>query len=272
MKTRYPDIEHTFDLTFHPVDNPAPQAFTPEQIDAYNRDGYVTDVPIFEGDALADVQQFFDEHGESLRYSGPFHPFHHLHPRVYDLVCDDRQTRYVRDLVGQDVICHVSSYARKKPQAEHVVPWHQDTSFNPMSAGSVLVWFAIEDATVDNGCMWFVPGTHRMGAFDIAERDGKAAPGHVVPNAESHGEAVPIELKAGRGVVFHDLVLHYSPKNNTTGERRAFTTTYAPASIEPFANGDRWAVQACGTDSGKWNIHPRPTEFVTPDPPAPAGG
>ncbi|MCE9592295.1 MAG: phytanoyl-CoA dioxygenase family protein [Planctomycetes bacterium] len=254
MLTGFPEL--ALDLTFRPVANDHPVHFTRAQIDAYNRAGYVTGIPLFDGSRLAGIQEFFARSKERLTPTGPvFEAFHHEVPDLYDVVTDARLTDHLVDLLGPDVVCHTSQFIRKEPGEMFDVRWHQDSSYNPMDARCVVVWIAIEDADVENGCMWFIPGSHTLGQLDFDEKDG-----HRVAEAERCGPETPIELKAGHAVFFSDLLLHRSPGNRSPLRARpGLTATYNSASVRMHRDKGRWAVLCRGRDTaGLWKLHPRP--------------
>lgn len=253
MKSLFPDLN--LDLRYRPVTNTSPCVLTRAQIDAYNRDGYITHVPMLSGDRLREVQSFFVREKERVIHKGTgFECFHHTVPELRELVSDPLLVSYVRDLVGPDVVCHISQFIRKEAGEGPEVSWHQDSSFNPGDARCVVVWLAVEDADVANGCMWFIPGSHKLGQLDCDEK-------HAVASAEQHGKAVPIELKAGEIVLFSDLLLHSSPANKSTRPRPGFTMTFVAADVPIHKNKNRWGVLCCGEDRyGYWPAQARQPE------------
>jgi len=254
MKTMYPELNP--DLAFQPVSCETPRRFTRAQIAQYNADGYIAPVSLFAGERLRAIRAFFEEAKPRLTSYRQFEAFHHVIPELYDIVTDPLLTAYLQDLLGPDVICHTSQYICKEPGEARPVVWHQDASFNPMDARCVIVWIAIDDVVIENGCMWFLPGTHRLGGLECVEA------GHEVPDAERLGTKVPIELRAGEAVFFSDLLLHSSPPNTSATRRRGgLTVTYAPSELVPDLGRKTWAVLCSGRDPhGRWQVNPRPAE------------
>ena len=117
--------------------------------------------------------------------------------------------------------------------------WHQDERFIPTRDRSLVgAWMAVDDATVDNGCLWVLPGSHRNGylwptgpherpdEFDLAD--------------ESHGfdeeAAVPVEVERGSVVFFNGYLLHRSFRNRSDRYRRALVNHYCNSwSLLPWA-------------------------------------
>ena len=122
----------------------------------------------------------------------------------------------------------------KQPHIGGEVGWHQDASFFVTTPQTVVTfWFALEDATVDNGCLWVQPGGHTgplREQYLCEERDPqRPGSGRLRMQAldampwPGMDLAVPLPVAAGTLVVFHGLLPHYSAPNRSTGSRLACT-------------------------------------------------
>lgn len=130
----------------------------------------------------------------------------------------------------------------KQPEIGGAVPPHQDSTFlytNPPSA--VGFWYALEDATLANGCLSFLPGSHKSAAIEkrfVRRKDGKGTEfvdtdGEKFPSGKEsdygevekgeEGEYVPREVKAGSLVLIHGNLLHKSEKNTSQKGRIIYT-------------------------------------------------
>src|SRR5262249_55967780 len=143
------------DLRFHPCTNQHPRMLTPEQIDEFNRDGYLKGVRIFDISEITAIRAYFDDLlARTLAAGGDSHPIstaHLRHGRVYDLLTPPRIVTYVRDLLGDNVIGWGSHFFCKMPGDGKRVSWHQDASYWPLTPSKVVtVWLAIDDASVEN--------------------------------------------------------------------------------------------------------------------------
>ncbi|MCE4556297.1 phytanoyl-CoA dioxygenase family protein [Roseateles cellulosilyticus] len=121
-----------------------------------------------------------------------------------------------------------SMFIFKQPGIGGEVRWHQDASFFETDPITVTTfWFALEDATLHNGCLWALPGGHRGPLRERFVRDGRHAwmePVDATPWPEAGaGSAVPLEVEAGSLVVFHGLLPHYSAANRSEKSRHAYT-------------------------------------------------
>jgi phytanoyl-CoA hydroxylase len=96
---------------------------------------------------------------------------------------------------------------------------------------ALTVWVALDDATVENGCMWYVPGSHKTASFDDIE---------LGPNLGALFDryprwrsvvTVPAVLPAGGAVWHNGLTAHAAGANMTAGARDAMTCAYMPADV-----------------------------------------
>ena len=126
----------------------------------------------------------------------------------------------------------------KQPGIGGEVRWHQDASFfvtEPMSV--TTFWFALEDATRANGCLWVQPGGHRSPLRERFVRDGDRLQLQRLDDTPwpTTAEAVPVEVEQGALVCFHGLLPHYSAPNRSPQSGLAYTlhvtdagTAYSP--------------------------------------------
>src|SRR3984957_15633117 len=96
------------DLRFHPSTTEHPAALTPEQIAAFNRDGYIAGIRIFDEGEIAGIREYFDELlARTLAAGGDSYSIstaHLRYRRVYDILSHLRIVARIKDLIGEDVI------------------------------------------------------------------------------------------------------------------------------------------------------------------------
>jgi len=123
-------------------------------------------------------------------------------------------------------------YIYKQPRIGGEVRWHQDASYlHSLTSPVVGLWVALEDATLENGCLWVQPGGHRSPLRDSYEVDPVTRMG-VLRAIDStpwpgEGEGLPIEINAGGVIVFSDRMPHYSSANRSERSRQAFTMHFS---------------------------------------------
>ena len=119
--------------------------------------------------------------------------------------------------------------------------WHQDEFFIPTRDRSLTaVWIALDDATIENGCLWVLPGSHRRGVIYPARQQDDprfdcTTESYDFPYADE--DAVPVEIPAGTALIFNGYLLHRSLENaGRHGYRRALANHYMSAeSLLPWA-------------------------------------
>ena len=254
------------DLQFHPSTTTHPKALTQEQVADFNRGGYIKGIPIFNETEIGEHRQYFDtllanvlsEGGSSYSIISA----HMKYGQVYDLLTHPKIVNYVKDLIGEDVIGWGAHYFCKMPHDPKNVGWHQDAGYWPLTPSkTVTVWLAIDDATVENGAMRFIAGSHHLGHLTArsSEPDENSVLGQIVENAEQHGELVDVELKAGEISIHTDLLLHGSNANPSPKRRCGLTLRYCSSDVRASFRWDKEGVVVSGKDrNGNWGNPPRP--------------
>jgi ectoine hydroxylase-related dioxygenase (phytanoyl-CoA dioxygenase family) len=131
------------------------------------------------------------------------------HPGVVDVLTK---------IIGPNVKCMQSMLFVKGP-GKPGQSWHQDEYYIPTRDRSLgAAWIAIDDATVENGCLWIVGGSHRSGiiARRVPGRNLEFAEADTLDlAAQDEARCVPVEVKSGSVVFFHGYVFHSSRRNKT---------------------------------------------------------
>ena len=260
------------DLRFHSSTTEDPATLTPEQIAAFNRDGYLAGIRIFDEREIAGIRRYFDELlAETLaagQDSYSISTAHLRYGRVYDILTDARIVACVKDLIGESVIAWGSHFFCKMPGDGKRVSWHQDASYWPLTPSmAVTAWLAVDDAKVENACMRYIPGSHLLGhlTYTLSENDEANVLNQTVPEAETLGRPFDVELKAGEISIHSDLLLHGSEANQSNTRRCGLTLRYCPAIVRAGLGWNAKGVVASGEDdSGHWGNPPRPRTFIQP--------
>lgn len=256
------------DLRFHPSTTPHPQVLSRAQLEAYNHDGYLKALPLFDAEEIAAQRRYFDQLlTRALTEGGNSYSISTAHLKyggVYDLITHPRVVAYVGDILGENVVGWGAHYFCKLPGDGKRVSWHQDASYWPMSPSkTVTVWLAIDDADTQNACMRFIPGTHHIGhlTWKLSEADEHNVLNQTVENAEAFGEPVDVELKAGQISLHSDLLLHGSEANTSNRRRCGLTLRYCTADVRAHQGWNGKGVIVRGSDpEGHWANPPRPAQ------------
>lgn len=256
------------DLHFHPSTTTHPLTLTPDQIAAFNRDGYLQGIRVFGHSEIAQIRRYFDDLlARTLAVGGDSYSIstaHLRYGRVYDLLTNPRIVACVKDLLGEDVIGWGSHFFCKMSGDGKRVSWHQDASYWPLTPSKVVtVWLAIDDASVENACMRYIPCSHLLGhlTYTLSENDESNVLNQTVAGAEELGVPIDVELKAGEISIHSDLLLHGSEANQSNRRRCGLTLRYCPADVRADLGWNAKGVVVSGRDeSGHWANPPRPAE------------
>ena len=133
-----------------------------------------------------------------------------------------------------------------KPSGYPGQAWHQDEIYIPTRDRSLIgAWIALDDAVIENGCLWVLPKSHRDGV--LYEQKAHGQPGEFDFAEESYGfddaVEVPVEVKKGSVVFFNGYLLHRSKKNLSEGYRRVLVSHYmTTSSLLPWGRPQGEAV------------------------------
>ncbi len=168
---------------------------------------------------------------------------HALHDRIPEFARFSRAPRLaalVTELGLAEPLLLQSMVIFKGPRVGGEVTAHQDATFLYTDPISVIgLWFALEDASCDNGCLEVLPGAHREALRSRYRRDGERTWIEVLDERPWPDEGwVPIEASAGTLVAFHGLLPHRSGANRSTASRCAYTLHVIDGAAEYPA--DNW--------------------------------
>lgn len=154
------------------------------------------------GHAMHDLDPIFDQFSRTTVLAGLAADLGFTNPLLIQSMVIFKPPR-----IGGEVVCH----------CDHTFLWTEPQTV-------VGFWFALEDATIDNGCMWTIPGEHRNGARTRFRRDGAGTTTDVLDSTPYDLEAlVPVEAEAGTCIAFHGCLPHWSAPNTSQKSRLAYT-------------------------------------------------
>jgi phytanoyl-CoA hydroxylase len=197
----------------------------------------------FEEEAFDDEGHLRQSKERSINKIG--HALHDLDPvfnrfsRSEDLAALASSMGFVRPLLAQ------SMYIFKQPGIGGEVTCHQDATFlytEPMSVKGL--WFALEDATLENGCLWAIPGGHKSGLKSRFERAPAGGTRFSIYDETGWPLAalIPLEVKKGTLILLDGLLPHMSLANRSQKSRHAYTLHLIEAgSLYP---SDNWLQRA----------------------------
>ncbi len=161
------------------------------------------------------------------------HQPHKASPVMHGFLGHPAIVNVLTTVVGPNVKC-MQSMLFIKSAGKPGQAWHQDEDYIPTRDRSLIgAWVALDDATVENGCLWIIPGSHREGILwpQYPHKDPRfdcANESYDFPYTDR--DSIPVEVKAGSVVFFNGYLLHRSlPNARSTGFRRALVNHYMRA-------------------------------------------
>jgi phytanoyl-CoA hydroxylase len=163
---------------------------------------------------------------QGRRDQGALHSFWrpHTYSQHFRRLCSDRRiTAPLVDILGGNVITFNGLVIFKMKEVGLAFPYHQDLWYfrkGNRIQRSCGIWLALDDADEDNGCLWVVPGSHRLGLFDHVDPEMEYAQDEFreVRQAREMDE-IPVPLRAGSALFFDGGLLHRSSENNSDRDR-----------------------------------------------------
>jgi hypothetical protein len=160
----------------------------------------------------------------------------HFEPALRRTQVFTRCRELARRILGVPVGYVFDHAIYKPPHNNTPTAWHQDEGYNkqPIPLRSVHFWIPLQPVNVENGCMWFVPGSHRGGLLPhhvVHLRPGGATThslgATIATDSFDHSRAVACPLPLGGATAHHPLTLHYTGPNQSDAYRRAWIVHFA---------------------------------------------
>lgn len=186
-------------------------------------------------------EKAFDDDGnlkqpKQLSINKVGHALHELDPEFKRFSSSEKLSSLMLSLGYQRPVVIQSMYIFKQPGIGGEVVPHQDNSFlHTVPQTCTGLWLALEDATITNGCIWAIPGSHKDGLVRRFIRDEKGVRFDKPSPSFELKDFVPIEVKAGALVVIHGDLIHQSFENKSSTSRHAYSLHVIDT------NGCRWS-------------------------------
>ena len=159
--------------------------------------------------------------------------------KIQDLEYDPIFLEYLQDPIFEAICKRIygesagvaifrAMFMNKPASKGTFLPWHQDRWTSLDRDPLLTVWTALDPATVENGCVQVVPGSHRHGLINPTHPSGFLSKAQTAAIC-TEDRIVHVELKPGEVVILHNYLLHASDINRSTQSRRAFSVCYMDA-------------------------------------------
>jgi ectoine hydroxylase-related dioxygenase (phytanoyl-CoA dioxygenase family) len=156
--------------------------------------------------------------------------------RYDDVMRNGSMVDMVADLIGPNVKYHHCKINLKLPGSHTVVGYHQDFSYTPHTNDDIVTaLLMLDDVTEENGCLMFIPGSHRGPLYSLF--DGETFTGFLDPKLERalKDSQVAATGKAGDVCLMHTRLVHGSAANSSDRSRGLFICVYTAADAFPLA-------------------------------------
>lgn len=227
---------------------------TDEQVAHFHEYGYLSGIKLLDDDQIETLRRELDQ------VIDPKHPGHHLFYEFHSNESEDsnsvlfhslghwRITNGFHDVLWNPAFVMAAyQLLENKPvrfwhdqlfykPAKHggVVAWHQDYSYwtRTIAMQHLTCWTGLDDSSVANGCLHYIPKSHKWGLLDAPSLTGdmNGLLNYLTDEQKAEFKPVPIELKKGFGTFHHPLMVHGSYENKSEKSRRAFV-------LNVFADG-----------------------------------
>jgi ectoine hydroxylase-related dioxygenase (phytanoyl-CoA dioxygenase family) len=239
-----------------------------EQIESYHRDGYLVLPAITTPEEVAGLREIYDrlfateagrkegdhldlssadEDGQAAVLPQILNPSKYA-PELIDTIFRANAQAIARQLLGDEAEYRGDHAIRKSPHGEAPTPWHQDEAYwePDIEYNELSIWIPLQEATIENGCMQFVPGTNSQDVLPHHPigNDPRVI-GLEVDDAEERSKGgVACPIPAGGATIHASRTLHYTGPNRSDGPRRAYIIMFgAPRKQRAVARDFYWLRQ-----------------------------
>lgn len=240
----------------------------------YARDGYAFPLDVFSLDEAAAYRAQLEAlearlEGERTGNKGQLNYSHTIFRFVNDIVRNPKILDVVEEILGPDILVWGSTFFIKEPHTESYVSWHQDLTYWGLDddEGQVSAWLALGPVNKANGCMRFVPGSHKSEIVD--HKDTFDASNFLTRGQEADVEideeaVVHCELEPGQVSFHHGKLLHASAPNRSGVRRLGLAINYIAPHVQQVVASTDFAMLVRGEDNyGHFQPVPPPEEDLS---------
>jgi phytanoyl-CoA hydroxylase len=225
---------------------------TEQQVRQYEQAGYTICQRVLSPTEMDGIRAYIDrfvaEQSKSIRPEHIDRP-HVWDKRFLDFASNPKILDVVEAFIGPNIVLFATHLICKAKGDGLEVPWHQDGIYWPLEPMNVItLWLAIDDSTVQNGCMRVVPGTHTLGPIehiDAEHPETKVLHQTIKPGSFDPSGAVDIVLARGDCSLHAPYLIHGSTPNRSSQRRAGLTMRFMPAETKMLRTGPlaKWFAQ-----------------------------
>ena len=234
--------------------------------DFYSNNGYYSPLDAIPSNIAKNAAQKIIEidTNSSLSLKHPWNlKAHLLADWIYGLATHPSVLDSVEKIIGQDILIQAADIFVKPPKGVKKINWHQDANYWGLDPFELVTgWIALTDATIENGCMRYMPGTHKQNKIKHIEtyaEDSALTRGQEISIEIDEEKSIPVLLKAGQIALHHCLTAHASAPNATEDYRIGMAVRYIPCHVRQSSGPPMSTILVRGRDEyGHFNYDPIP--------------
>lgn len=249
-----------------------PKLLSDAAVEKYNRDGYYFPIDVLSQAETRELRRRLEAH--EAETGGPIqgdrrHKAHLYLTWLNDLIRHPRILDAVEDVLGPNLFCWSTSFFIKEASDPGFVSWHQDATYWGLSSPDVMtVWLAFTPANLLNGCMKFMPGSHRVQLEhrDTFDKNNLLSRGQEIAVNVDEAQGVAGILEPGQASLHHVLLAHGSAPNKSNDRRIGFAIRYVPTYVKQAVGTEDSATLVRGVDTfGNFEHEARPSADCEPE-------
>jgi len=258
-----------------PQPQPCDMTLSKEVLAQYERDGFFFPLDVLNSEEVGSIRRQLEDF--EARYQthpvvgdGEFRTSCHLFlPFLDELTRHPAILGAVSSILGRNLLVWGTSFFTKEPRSPDYVAWHQDLHYWGLDAkDEVTAWVALSPASIESGCMRFIPASHMKEAAH-EDRPGEGAMlsrGQQLAGSVDESQAVNAALLPGQISLHHGLAFHGSLPNRSDDRRIGFAIRYIRPSMRQAGGETGVATLVQGKDHHHhFKLAPRPQTIAAPE-------
>ena len=246
-------------------------ALTADQVDQYQRDGFLFPLDVFAKDRVSDILGELEHARTVAREKGLEQELtkllrantHYLLPFVNEVARAPQLLDRVESILGPNILLWSAEFFIKGAHTDKIVSWHQDLTYWGLGETNeeMTAWLALSDVNVESGCMRFVPGSHHQQILphrDTFDASNLLSRGQEVAVDVDESDAVNVVLQPGQVSFHHGRMFHASGPNRSDHDRIGLVFRFVTPQVKQMVARRDYAMVVRGIDDkGNW-IHVAP--------------
>ena len=229
---------------------------TEKQIRQFYQDGFIGPLDAFSREEMADFRQAMLEAEQSVSQTYGFvtpRDRHFENPRLWDYMKAPAITERLAQFLGPDLLVWRTQMFHKPPKAPAIqfhqastfmVEDYQDPALHPADRNEIFqltVWVAVDDATLENGCLDFIRGSHKnINTIRFGGEEGFYNAAFSLEFDRDPSRIARVPIKAGQFIIFTERCIHGSAANTTDRHRLAFNLRAIPTNVAVYPKKEKY--------------------------------